>query len=90
MNDDLFLFTSGVVVAGHAVVAAFFFRFWARTKDSLFLIFALAFLLFAANSALVGLLDAPLENRAWTYLLRLAGFSLLIVAILGKTFSKAD
>jgi hypothetical protein len=61
-----------------------------RTRDRLFLAFAIAFVLFSANQALSGLIGATLEERTWTYLLRLAGFSFLIVAILGKTFQKLD
>lgn len=81
-------FVSGAIAMGFAVCAAFFLRFWGRTKDSLFLVFAIAFLLFALNQALSSLLGLVQEERSWLYLLRLAGFSMLIVAIVWKNFGK--
>lgn len=81
-------FFSGVVAMGFAVCAAFFLRFWGRTKDSLFLVFAMAFFLFALNQALSTFFGVYIEERSWLYLLRLAGFSMLIIAILVKNFSK--
>lgn len=79
-------FFSGAIAMGFAVCAVFFLRFWARTKDSLFVVFSLAFLLLALNQALTTMLGLPLEERSWLYLLRLAAFSMLIVAIVWKNF----
>ena len=81
-------FYSGAIAMGLAVCAVFFLRFWARTRDSLFFVFALAFLLLALNQALTTMLGLPLEERSWLYLLRLVAFSMLIVAILWKNFRK--
>jgi len=36
-------FLSGAVTMGFAIASAFFLRFWRRTGDRLFLVFALAF-----------------------------------------------
>lgn len=77
-------FPAGAVAMGYVVVTLFFLRFWMRTKDELFLAFASAFGLLALNAALPTVLNMPLEERSWVYLLRLAAFSLLIVAILRK------
>ncbi len=81
---------SGMVAMGFLVCAAFFGRFWSRTKDPLFMAFAIAFLLLAANQALATTLGAPqqLDEHTWVYLLRFCAFSLLIGAILTKNFSK--
>ncbi|MBC7768973.1 MAG: hypothetical protein H7124_09310 [Phycisphaerales bacterium] len=81
-------FFSGMVAMGYMVCTAFFLRFWWRTKDSLFFVFAIAFFLLALNSALATLLGGILEERSWLYLLRLAAFSILIVAIVGKNLGK--
>ncbi len=78
-------FISGAIAMGYLVAALFFLRFWRRTRDSLFAIFSLAFCLLAANSAafpLAGVSRA--EGEGWLYLFRLAAFSLIILAILGK------
>ncbi len=90
MEERLYDFVSGVLCAANAVAAVFFLKFFFRTRDRLFLAFAVAFILFSANQALSGLIGATLEERTWTYLLRLAGFSFLIVAILGKTFQRTE
>jgi hypothetical protein len=81
-------FFAGMITMGHLVAAGFFFRFWRRTKDKLFLAFACAFVLIAIQAALTSVLGLPLEERSWLYLLRAGAFSLIIVAIWEKNFSK--
>jgi zinc transporter ZupT len=81
-------FFSGVIAMGFAVCGCFFLKFWSRTKDGLFLAFALAFFLLALNQALTTLLGHRLEERSWIYLLRLAAFTLLIVAVLRKNLRR--
>ena len=84
-------FFGGVIAAGYAVAAGFFLRFWVRTRDGLFLAFAGAFGLMAANQSLPVLLGIPREEQSGVYLLRLAAFVLIILAILRKNLgSKAD
>jgi len=81
-------FLSGMITAGSLVAALFFFRFWKRTRDSLFLVFGMSFLLFAFSQAATLLAEAPGDTLRWVYLLRLAGFVLLLAAIIGKNFDK--
>jgi hypothetical protein len=81
-------FFSGAIGTGFLVCAVFFLRYWTLNKDSLFLVFALAFFLLALNQTLGTVLGLPLEERSWLYLLRLAAFSMIIVAILWKNFRK--
>ena len=88
MSASAAAFISGVIAMGFAVCGAFFLRFWSRTKDSLFLVFALAFFLLALGQALTTLLRLPLEERSWLYLLRLAAFIMIIVAIAAKNLGK--
>jgi hypothetical protein len=78
------LFVSGAVAMGFAVASLCFARFWTRTHDRLFLIFAVAFALLAANQALAALVDFGREELSWVYLLRLAAFSLIIFGIVSK------
>lgn len=82
-------FLSGMAAAGFLVAALFFFRFWRRAKDSLFCYFGIAFVLFAIGQTASLLFGAPHDDRTWTYLLRLGGFILLLVAIIGKNMNKA-
>jgi zinc transporter ZupT len=80
----VFQFSAGLITMGYLVAGLFFFRFWRRTGDCLFATFGCAFLLFALNQALVALSDLPREEASWFYLLRLAGFSLIIFAVVAK------
>jgi hypothetical protein len=77
-------FVSGMIAMGFAVCAVFFLRFWRRTRDSLFIVFSLAFLLLALNQLLSSALGFWLEERSWLYLLRLAAFLIIIGAIVRK------
>jgi hypothetical protein len=83
MNPQLG-FLAGLIAMGHLVASLFFLRFWARTRDWLFLAFAAAFALMSLNQTLVVLLDVPREEQSAFYLLRLAAFLLIIGAILAK------
>jgi hypothetical protein len=77
-------FLSGAVTAGFLVSAAFFARFFLRTRDRLFIAFAAAFALFALNQALVGLFHVTTEPESLLYVLRILGFVIILAAILGK------
>jgi hypothetical protein len=80
----MFAFVSGLITMGFVVAGLFFIKFWRRTRDTLFLAFAVAFWLLAANQALLVLTDIPLEEKSWFYLLRLAAFAVIIVAVAAK------
>jgi peptidoglycan/LPS O-acetylase OafA/YrhL len=77
-------FAGGALSVGFLVVGLFFLRFWRRTRDSLFLAFAVAFALLAANQAVPILFGVPSENQGYVYLLRLAAFVLIIAAVARK------
>ena len=81
------LFFSGMIVMGYLLAGLFFFRFWRRTGDRLFVAFAIAFWLFAVQSATTALSGIPREEQSLVYLLRLAGFGLIIAAIVGKNLA---
>ena len=80
----LYDFLSGAVTLGFLLCGLHFLSFWKRTRDSLFLAFACAFWLLGLNQALLALGNIPVEERSWVYLLRLAAFVLIIVAVAGK------
>ena len=79
---------AGALSAGFLVLAAFFLRFWGRTRDGLFLAFSAAFALMAVNQALPVVLHIPQEDRGGIYLIRLAAFLLIIVAVVGKNLKR--
>ena len=80
----MFAFISGLITMGFLVSGLFFMRFWMRTRDGLFAAFAAAFWLLALNQGLLALSNLPIEERSWIYLLRLAAFIIIIVAIAVK------
>jgi hypothetical protein len=79
-------FLSGMATMGFLAAGLFFFRFWSRTRDVIFVYFSVAFCLLAISQALGTLTPLPGDDRAWIYLLRLAAFTLLIVGIVAKNF----
>lgn len=81
---DAASFLFGAVTAAYFASGLFFLRFWWRSRDGLFLAFATAFWLLALNSALVVLLAEPEDGRVWFYLLRIAAFLLIALAIMRK------
>jgi hypothetical protein len=76
-------FISGAVAMGYLVVGLFFLKFWRRTGDGLFLIFAVAFWLLMATTATF-VLGGIARGSGWVYLPRLAAFILIIAGIVGK------
>ena len=82
-----YLFLSGAVAFGFLICALFFLRAWSRSNDALFPPFAIAFALLGIVHAIVALADIPTEERGSIYLIRLAAFALILVAILVKNRS---
>lgn len=80
----LYDFLSGAVALGFAVSALFFLRYWRRTREQLFLAFALAFLLLGTGQTVLALASIPTEERSSIYLLRLTAFLLILIAIYKK------
>jgi membrane-associated PAP2 superfamily phosphatase len=83
----LYDFLSGAVAFGFVVCALFFLRFWGRSRDFLFLAFALAFALLGIGQALLAIGNVPTEERSYVFLIRLAAFTLIIIAIVRKNRS---
>lgn len=82
--NDLYAFLSGAVTILFALAGLFFLRSWKRTGDRLFISFGLAFWLLSLHQALLSLAGIPVEERSWTYLIRLAAFALIIGSIWRK------
>jgi hypothetical protein len=83
----LYDFLSGAVAFGFFACGLFFLRFWRRTRDQLFLAFALAFTLLGLGQSILALGNIPTEERGSIYLLRLLAFALILIAILRKNRS---
>jgi hypothetical protein len=77
----LIYFLSGAFVLGAFVACLFFLRFWRRTGDKLFLAFSLAFGLQGVAQSIIAMTNVYFEDRSAAYLIRLAAFAIIIVAI---------
>lgn len=86
MNEVLAIL-GGALATTYLVAGVFFLKFWRRTRDRLFLSFAGAFFLLAINQVLAQLIDADDPRRGLSYLLRVVGFLLILLAIFDKNRS---
>ena len=77
-------FLGGAAAMGFVVAALYFLRFWRSTRDVLFLLFAVAFLLEGGSHAALALEANPLEARPVFYLPRLLAYLLIIAGIVSK------
>ena len=81
------VFTSvltGAVAALSLVAALFFLRFWRRTGDRFFQLFALAFAIDGLSRLVNAAIHLPDEFEPWSYVPRLVTFSLIIAAVVLK------
>ena len=84
---DIFLL--GFVAATSLIAGLFFLRFWRDTRDSLFLAFAVFFVIQGCSNAVV-LQYHPLNaGSLWLFALRLLSVLVVLAAILKKNFSKS-
>lgn len=75
------LFVAGLLTMGYAVVGLYFLRFWKRSGERLFVFFAIAFAILAAQR--LGLAFLTFDAN-WLYGVRLLAFLLLLGGILEK------
>ena len=85
----MFEFLAGASVLASAAIALFFLRFWRDTGDRLFLIFALAFAVFAVNRVMLSVLDDEGEAQTAVYLARAVTFGLIALGIADKKLARA-
>lgn len=80
-------FLNGAIALGHVIAGLFFFRFWHRTRDRLFLWFAIAFALLGAIRVGMEGFGEPNEEH-FLYWFRLVAYLLILVAIVDKNLRK--
>ncbi len=81
-------FFHGATMLAAAGVALFFLRFWRRTGDRFFAVFAAAFAVFAVNRLLLVVLAEDSEARTWVYVLRATMFVMIAAAIVDKNYGR--
>jgi len=81
------LFVIGAVAMGHLVAGLFFLRFWYKTRDRFFSLFAIAFWILGVNRlAMVPFAD--LREHHFVYWVRFVAYVVILIAILDKNRSK--
>lgn len=80
-------YMSGAVTLTYGVAAMYFFTFWRRAGDRLFLSFGIAFALLALNQIVLFVLGAADERGNYAYVLRVLAFILILFAIVDKNVS---
>ena len=78
--------TYGAIVMACGVIGLFFLRFWRRTHDRLFAIFAVAFWILGLNWLVLALTQAD-ELKTASYGIRFLAFLMIIIAIIDKNRS---
>jgi uncharacterized membrane protein HdeD (DUF308 family) len=82
-------FLVGVIAMGSFTASMFFLKFFTRTRDSLFLAFALAFGIEGINRVATLRFNGSHEGSPWTYVIRLCAFLIILAAILRKNLGAA-
>ncbi|MGA9797946.1 MAG: DUF5985 family protein [Terriglobales bacterium] len=79
-------FLLGVVATSSITASVFFLKFWKRTRDLLFLAFAVAFFIEGLSRAGTLLTVRPNEGSPWIYLVRLFAIVIILSGILHKNY----
>lgn len=83
--DNMYWFLSGATMLGCAVASLFFFKFWKKTRDRLFMFFGVAFAILSVERIVLLLMsERSGESNAAIYLMRLSAFALIIISIVDK------
>jgi hypothetical protein len=80
----MYSFLSGAAMMGAFVGGLFFLRFWRKTQDRLFLIFAISFFLMGLERMALAIRENDGENNVMLYLMRLSSFFLILYGIWDK------
>lgn len=81
-------FLSGAIMMACWVIGLFFLRFWKKTEDRLFSIFAVAFWMLAVERIVLLIMNKENEVYSFVYIIRFIAFVLILWAIADKNRSK--
>ena len=81
-------FLLGVIATTSMTAGVFFLKFWTRTRDTFFFLFATSFLIEGVNRFATLFLARPNEGHPWIYFIRLLSLLLILAAILKKNYGK--
>ena len=76
-------FLLGALVMACFAAGLFFLRFWRKSHDRLFILFAIAFWVLGVNRVGLTFVEAD-ETRTYLYMVRLLAFLIILIAIVDK------
>lgn len=80
---------SGIIIMGCWIAGLFFLKFWRKSRERLFLFFAMAFWLLGCERIIpIAIADPRTEPHTFIYLIRLVAFALILYAIIDKNRSR--
>ncbi len=82
-------FLIGVIATASFAAGLFFLRYWRDTRDSFFLLFSASFILEGCNRIVTLYLERPNEAHSAIYVVRLAAFLLILLAIARKNYGSS-
>lgn len=80
-------FIVGVIVTASFTCSLFFVRFWRRTRDLIFLAFALVFLTEGMTRVVLQFTSQPSESRPGFYIARMLAYLLLVAAVVRRNYA---
>ncbi|KYG63212.1 hypothetical protein AZI86_16040 [Bdellovibrio bacteriovorus] len=85
MDKTLFnQFIYGAVMMASLCNGLFFLKFWRKTGDRFFSMFAAAFILLSVERWLLLFIKTANETNTWVFMVRLVAFALIIGAVIDK------
>jgi Na+/proline symporter len=81
------LFLWGMLAALSLVAAAFFWKYWRRTRDGLFLGLAAGFGLLTVHWVALSMVNPSDETRHYLYIVRFLAFVVMIAGVVAKNRS---
>ena len=83
-GETITQFLAGALVLAYWAIGYFFLRFWKRTRDRFFRVFAWAFWVLAVERIILLFVRPEHEFQPYVFLVRLTAFLLIIWAIIQK------
>jgi hypothetical protein len=84
-------FIAGAIMIIFAAIGLFFWRFWQKSRDRFYIMFAAAFWILALNRTLTLWSPSSIdEGLPVYYIVRLIAFLLILSAVLDKNYVRRD
>ena len=86
--ETLHPFLNGAIAMCCGIVGLYFLRFWRKSHDRLFILFAIAFWVLGVNRVALTFIS-PNETRTYLYVVRLVAFLIILIAVIDKNRARS-